>query len=80
VILGVLARQDNAFNDIMICGHNPGLTELANQLTRGAIDDIPTCGVVVIEANIADWKHLSRGGTLVHFDAPRHHAGAKRPR
>jgi phosphohistidine phosphatase len=75
-ILGVVARQDNAFNDIMVCGHNPGLTDLANRLTRGAVDDIPTCGVVVIEANIADWTLLSGGGTLVHFDAPRRLDGA----
>ncbi len=69
-ILAVLARQDNAFNDILLCGHNPGLTDLANQLTRARIDNIPTCGLVVIDAEIRDWRQLKTGGKLVRFDSP----------
>ena len=70
-ILRVLARQDNAFNDILLCGHNPGLTDLANKLTGAKIDNIPTCGLVVIEADIREWRQLKRGGTLVTFDFPK---------
>jgi phosphohistidine phosphatase len=71
-ILGVIARQDSSFKDILVCGHNPGLTDLANQLTRSRIDNIPTCGLVVIEAQVRDWTDLGHG-TLVAFDAPRNH-------
>ena len=49
-ILAVLARQDDSFNDIIVCGHNPGMTDLANKLTGADIDNVPTCGIVVIEA------------------------------
>jgi phosphohistidine phosphatase len=70
-ILDVVGRQDNAFNDILLCGHNPGLTDLANRITRSRIDNIPTCGLVVIEADIQDWRELPRGGALVRFDSPR---------
>jgi phosphohistidine phosphatase len=70
-ILRVLARQDNAFNDIMICGHNPGLTDLANRLTSASIDNLPTCGLVVIEADTPEWRQLRRGGTLVRLDYPK---------
>ena len=71
-ILKVVARQDNSFNDILVCGHNPGLTELANRLTSEDIDNVPTCGVVVIEADLTDWRDLGRQrGTLVSFDYPK---------
>jgi phosphohistidine phosphatase len=71
-ILAVLARQDNAFNDILLCGHNPGLTDLANQLTDAQVDNIPTSGFVVIEASIHDWQDLKHG-RLIAFDCPKNH-------
>lgn len=70
-ILQVLSRQDDSFNDLLVCGHNPGLTDLANQLTGARIDNIPTCGLAVIEAPIRTWSELSAGGTLLRFDFPR---------
>jgi phosphohistidine phosphatase len=71
-ILAVIARQDNSFNDILVCGHNPGLTELANLLTGENIDNIPTCGVAVIEADLPEWNDLGRQrGRLVNFDYPK---------
>jgi phosphohistidine phosphatase len=76
-ILRVLTQQDNAFNDIIVCGHNPGLTELASKLTGVEIDNIPTCGLVVVEAEISEWGQLRRGGTLVTFDYPKNAKQAK---
>jgi phosphohistidine phosphatase len=70
-ILRVLARQDDTFSDIIICGHNPGLTDLANQLTGARIDNIPTCGLAIIEAPIRTWRDLGRGGKLLRFDYPK---------
>ncbi len=73
-ILRVLARQDDSFNDIIVCGHNPGLTELANLLTGARIDNIPTCGIVVVEAVIRQWRQLGPGARLVGFDYPKKQA------
>jgi phosphohistidine phosphatase len=71
-ILKVIARQDNSFNDILLIGHNPGLTELANRLTGEDIDNVPTCGIVVIEADVNNWHDLARQrGKLVVFDYPK---------
>lgn len=71
-ILAVLARQDNAFNDVIVCGHNPGLTDLAQELTGARIDNVPTCGVVVIETDVREWTRLGRrGGRLLSFDYPK---------
>jgi phosphohistidine phosphatase len=70
-ILAVLARQDDAFRNIIVCGHNPGLTELANRLTGAGIDNVPTCGVVVIDSAAATWREFSRGAVLARFDFPK---------
>ena len=76
-ILRVLARQDTACNDILLCGHNPGLTDLANKLTGADIENIPTCGLVVIEAAINEWRQLRSGAALVAVDFPRNPQQAK---
>lgn len=72
-ILDVIARQDETLSDIVVCGHNPGLTELLNQVTGADIDNLPTCGFGVIEAAIDTWDtwRTLRHGELLHFDYPR---------
>jgi phosphohistidine phosphatase SixA len=47
-LLEILATQDVGFNSILIVGHNPGLTDLANFLVPGLTDNIPTCGFVSV--------------------------------
>lgn len=77
-ILGVIARQDNSFNDLMLCGHNPGLTELTQLLTGKDIGNIPTCGIVVIEADLSEWSALARRrADLVSFDYPKRQDAAE---
>jgi phosphohistidine phosphatase len=74
-IIAVVARQDSSFRDVVVCGHNPGLTELANRLTGAGLDDIPTTGVVVIGLNLRNWAALDGAeGELLWFDFPRRDA------
>ena len=35
-ILDVIVAQDNGFNNLMVVGHNPGLTDLVNFLRPGS--------------------------------------------
>jgi len=71
-LLDVVGRQDDGFNDIVVCAHNPGITQLTNRLGRESIDNVPTCGMVVLEADIENWADL-RGARceLLHFDFPK---------
>jgi phosphohistidine phosphatase len=79
-IVSVIARQDDGFRDMVVVGHNPGLTELANRLTGAGIDNIPTCGIVVVELELASWRDLDgTRGELVHFDFPRRGPDASIP-
>lgn len=71
-IVAVIARQDDQLRDVIVCGHNPGLTELANRLTGAGIDNIPTCGIVVVDLELSSWADLPGArGALVDFDFPR---------
>jgi phosphohistidine phosphatase len=71
-IAAVVARQDSSFRDVIVCGHNPGLTELANRLTGAGIDNVPTAGLVVIGLNLSQWSDLDGArGELLLFDYPR---------
>jgi phosphohistidine phosphatase len=45
----------------MIFGHNHALTAIANTYGDTYIDNIPTCGVVIIKFNISNWSQLAPG-------------------
>jgi len=76
-ILDVIAGQDNAFNDLVVCGHNPGITELACDLSRTHIDNVPTSGLVVLETATDSWDQLGRSHCeLIDFDYPKNSSTA----
>ena len=57
---------------LLLVGHNPTFTELANIHGDVRIDNVPTCGCVTLELNIRDWPAIAgvRGRTL-DFDYPK---------
>ncbi|MEZ5561891.1 MAG: histidine phosphatase family protein [Gammaproteobacteria bacterium] len=71
-IMAVLAGQADAFRNIIVCGHNPGLTELANRLAGSDIDNIPTCGMVAIDLDLESWTEIANAsGSLQLYDYPK---------
>lgn len=54
-------------NVLAICGHNPGLTSIANILTNGHIENIPTCGIVGVSFEIDQWKEVKEGSGSQRF-------------
>lgn len=71
-LLDLLAQQDDAFNSILIVGHNPGLTDLANYLQPDITDNLPTCGIAAFNVETNDWD-LRSGATseLLLYDYPK---------
>ncbi len=71
-LIQVIQKIDNKYNDVMIFGHNPGFNSLGNYLTNYGVDNIPTCGVFVIEFNVNSWEEVSQGkGKFISFDYPK---------
>lgn len=71
-LLAVLTETDDRYNEVMLVGHNPDVTELAERLTGDAFGEIPTAGAVVIRLEGTNWRDLAEsGGETLLFDYPK---------
>ena len=71
-LLKAVRSQPDRFGSLMLAGHNPGITAFTNYLAAAGIENIPTCGVAVIEFDCGSWKDVRRhGGKLMFFDFPK---------
>jgi phosphohistidine phosphatase len=71
-LLNVIYGLENGLDQVMVVGHNPGLTELVNHLSSEYIDNVPTCGVVAFEFDVRGWEELA--GPVkgrMEFDFPK---------
>ena len=67
-----LKKVPDDVGTLMVFGHNPGFTDLANYFSGVAIPNIPTCGVVAIRFEVAQWTQIGEGiGNMVLFDYPK---------
>lgn len=72
-LLDIISAQDDGFNSIMIVGHNPGLTDLANELVPGVTTNIPTAGYIAVRVDSDTWDLRTRkSARLIRFDYPKH--------
>lgn len=80
-ILDVARSQDEAVADMMIVGHNPGLTDLANRLLPTlALDNLPTAGVIAIDSDAARWVDIETADRrLLYYDYPKNRGGMSAP-
>jgi phosphohistidine phosphatase len=71
-LLDVLAEQDDGFNNILLVGHNPGLTDFANYLVPDLTNNIPTCGYLSVNIDVDDWNLKdARSIELIIYDYPK---------
>jgi phosphohistidine phosphatase len=59
-ILDVMRGLDDEHERVFLFGHNPGLTDLVNELSEPSIYNVPTCGVVVLRLATERWADVSR--------------------
>jgi len=71
-LLDVLATQDEGFNSILMIAHNPGLTDLANDLIPGLTTNLPTCGFVSVLVDVDTWDLRGRrSAELIEYNYPK---------
>lgn len=71
-LLDVIRGVDDAAVQLMVFGHNPELTELANRLGTRAIDNIPTCGVLELGFATDTWQEVGDvAGKELLFEYPK---------
>ena len=64
---------EDKYKSAAIFSHNPGITAFANQLVEKAnIDNMPTCSIFAVKANVEKWKDFSNAKKdLLFFDYPK---------
>ncbi len=71
-LLDVLAAQDEGFKNILLVAHNPGLTDLANELVPGLTNNLPTCGFVAVKVEVDTWDLRARkSAELIEYNYPK---------
>ncbi len=76
----VILAQDDRVKSLMLVFHNPDITHFANSIDYDFhVDNIPTCGLVKLCCDIAQWRDWSRDNSAFeYFDFPKNDSGAVR--
>jgi phosphohistidine phosphatase len=71
-LLHCVQSLDDSWRSVALVAHNPGLTQLCNDLSGAGIDNLPTCGLAVIEFELDTWQAVHPElGRLTRFEYPR---------
>jgi Phosphohistidine phosphatase SixA len=67
-----IAQAPSRAKTIAVFSHNPGITDFANQLTDARVDDMPTCAMFAVRADIANWNEFRDAAKQFwFFDFPK---------
>ena len=70
-ILSIINNFDDDHKSILIVGHNPSISYLAEYLTKAEIGDMQTGGIAILEFNLTTWSQVEEGkGDLLHYTFP----------
>ena len=69
----VIARElKDEFSCVALFSHNPGITYFVNTLGVAQIDNMPTCAVFGVQADIEHWKDFADADKrFLLFDYPK---------
>jgi phosphohistidine phosphatase len=73
-VLDLIQEQEDYLDGLMLFGHNPGLTYLVNGLSDLDLDNLPTCGVVVMQFDVESWVEVGdTQASTAMVDFPKNH-------
>lgn len=68
VVAAAKAKDDT----IALFSHNPGITEYANTLCNVHTDNMPTCAIFAVQAEVEKWQDFSKAEKMfLFFDYPK---------
>ncbi len=71
-LLNIIGRMDNHCHKLMLVGHNPSLTSLANILSDHTVDNIPTAGLLGMSINTIQWDQVDeKCGKFLFLETPK---------
>ena len=63
-VMNIIKGLDNTLESVMIVGHNHAFTSVANMLGNKYIENVPTCGFIMLEFDVDDWSQVKTGKTV----------------
>jgi phosphohistidine phosphatase len=72
-LLDIVASFDDSWQEVVLVGHNPGFTQVANLMLPGLrLANLPTTGVIAIDCDTAHWRDVSAcSPSLAFYDYPK---------
>jgi phosphohistidine phosphatase len=73
-LLTIIQNTPPKVEELMLVGHNDGLTDLVNQLSPTYIDNVPTTGIVSLSFDTDAWEKISpQNARFNFFDTPKNY-------
>ena len=70
-LLETVNRLKEEWNHVLLVGHNPSISYLAEYLSKYEIGDMTTCGFVTLVLNVKKWEEVSEGtATFSQYEYP----------
>ncbi len=66
-LLDIIRSCEDEVDTLMVFGHNPAITGVANQLGDQHFSNIPTTGLCMIQFETENWKKIQDGKTLMYL-------------
>jgi phosphohistidine phosphatase len=75
-LLESIRATPDRIQHLMLVAHNPGITELANELADARLDNLATCAVLGADLEIGLWREARPGcGRVRYYDFPGNPSG-----
>lgn len=72
-LLAVIQGLDKKIQSVLLVGHNPGLTWLANYLADDHVVNLPTCGTYCVNFDAKGWQDITTvEGKTLFVAQPKH--------
>ena len=73
-LLEVIRETPAEVEEVLLVGHNDGLTDLANYLSPTPVDKVPTAGVVSLSFEVTSWRQVRpENAHFNFFDYPKNY-------
>ena len=63
-VMRIIKSLDDNLDSVMIFGHNHAFTSVVNMLGNLYIENVPTCGFVMLQFDETKWSEITTGKTI----------------
>jgi phosphohistidine phosphatase len=70
-IIELIEETKSVVDNLIVVGHNPAFTELANLFLPESITNIPTSGIVTLQFDLKNWKISHKTPVASNIDFPK---------